>query len=252
MAYVRKEWDLGEVRQIEKYYPGNYGAPGKKRRKKRERTPEDIERQNRTNRGKKVQRLILANFKPGDWHLILSYTKEKRPKSDEEAKKQIRKFLEQLRKEYRAAGHELKDIYVTEKGKKGAWHHHLIIEDIVDPPVVTAKVVQKLWKHGHPTFNPLYEEGEYQMLADYIVKKETKRKDPAAHIPDHETWSSRNRKETLSTEKRGQKNRYRQKAGTWRRTRLRTASTLSRVIRISTIQSSRSAGTRRKKEEEME
>lgn len=174
MAYVRKEWDLGEVRQIEKYYPGNYGAPGKKRKKKRERTPEDIERQNRTNRGKKVQRLILANFKPGDWHLILSYTKEKRPKSDEEAKKQIRKFLEQLRKEYRAAGHELKYIYVTEKGKKGAWHHHLIIEDIVDPPVVTAKVVQKLWKHGHPTFNPLYEEGEYKMLADYIVKKETK------------------------------------------------------------------------------
>lgn len=174
MAYVRKEYDLGRIRQIEKYYPGNYGAPGKPRGKKRNRTPEDIDRQNRTNREKKIQRLILANFKEGDWHLILSYKKDERPGSNEEAKKQIQKFLADMRKEYKKAGYEFKYIYVTEKGKKGAWHHHLIIEDIVDHNLITTKLVQKYWKYGHPTFNPLYEDGEFENLAEYIVKKETK------------------------------------------------------------------------------
>ena len=61
--YTKNTYDLGGIKQIEKYYPGNYGAPGMKRQKKRKRTPEDIERQNRTNRWKKIQRLILANFK---------------------------------------------------------------------------------------------------------------------------------------------------------------------------------------------
>ena len=59
------------MKQIEKYYPGNYGAPGKKRGPKQKRTPEDIARQNQRNREKKVQRIILANFKEGDWHLII-------------------------------------------------------------------------------------------------------------------------------------------------------------------------------------
>lgn len=174
MAYVRKEYDLGRIRQIEKYYPGNYGAPGKPRGKKRNRTPEDIERQNKTNREKKIQRLILANFKEGDWHLILSYTKEKRPEDAKMAKKQIQKFLADMRKEFKRAGYEFKYIYVTERGKRGAWHHHLIIEDIVDNNLITTRLVGKMWKYGHPTFNPLYEDGEYENLAAYIVKKETK------------------------------------------------------------------------------
>ena len=95
--YVRKIFDMGWVKQIEKYYPGNYGAPGKKRGPKQKRTPEDIARQNQRNREKKVQRIILANFKEGDWHLVLGYKKELRPGSFKEAKKQVRKFLTDMR-----------------------------------------------------------------------------------------------------------------------------------------------------------
>jgi hypothetical protein len=170
--YVRKEYDLGRVRQIEKYYPGNYGAPGRPRAPKRKRTPEDIERQNKTNREKRVQRLIIANFKEGDWHLILSYMKDKRPGSFAEAKKQLQRFLDAMRRIYKKAGYEFKYIYVTERGKQGACHHHLIIEDI--PELNTTRLVAKKWKYGRPTFNPLYEEGEFESLAEYIVKKETK------------------------------------------------------------------------------
>lgn len=172
--YVKKVYDLGWVKEISKYYPGNYGAPGRKRGPKRKRTPEDIARQNKTNREKKVQRLIMANFHEGDWHLILKYKKELRPESYAEAKKQVQKFLAEMRKEYKKAGHPFKYIYVTERGKQGACHHHLIIEDIAAPELNTKKMVLKHWQYGSKAFIPLYEDGEFENLAEYIVKKETK------------------------------------------------------------------------------
>ena len=52
--YTKNTYDLGGIKQIEKYYLGNYGVLGMKKQKKRKRTPEDIERQNRTNRWKKI------------------------------------------------------------------------------------------------------------------------------------------------------------------------------------------------------
>ena len=145
-----------------------------KRGPRRKRTPEDIERQNKTNREKKVQRLILANFHEGDWHLVLKYKKELRPESLAEAKKQVQKFLADMRKAYKKAGYQFKYIYVTERGKQGACHHHLIIEDIAELGLNTKKMVMKHWQYGSKAFIPLYEDGEFENLAEYIVKKETK------------------------------------------------------------------------------
>ena len=172
--YIKKTYDLGRVKEIEKYYPGNYGAPGMPRHPKRKRTPEDIARQNKMNRERKVQRLILANFHEGDWHLVLSYRPEIRPEAFEEAKRQIQKFLGEMRREYKKAGYQFKYIYVTERGKRGAIHHHLIIEDIADAGLNTKKMVLKHWPYGGKSFIPLYENGEFENLAEYIVKKETK------------------------------------------------------------------------------
>ncbi len=173
--YWKKTYDMGVIRQIEKCYPGNYGAPGMNREKKRKRTPEDVARQNRTNRWRKVQRLILANFKEGDWHLILKYAKGRQPDSYEEAKEQIRKFLNRMRSAYRKAGVPFKWIAVTERGKKGQiLHHHLIIEDIDRDGIRTVELVKRLWEYGGEFFSALYEDGEYEKLAEYIVKAETK------------------------------------------------------------------------------
>lgn len=173
--YIKKTYDLGGIKQIEKNYPGNYGAPGKERQKKRKRTPEDILRQNETNRWKKVQRLILANFQEGDWHLILKYGKDKRPATYKEAVKQRKKFISSMREIYKKAGIPFKWIAVTERGKKGhALHHHLVIEDICMADIITVQLVKQLWQHGNQFFVSLYEDGEYEKLAQYIVKAETK------------------------------------------------------------------------------
>ncbi len=172
--YIRNEYDLGRVIQVEHYFPGNYGAPGKKREPKRKRTPEDMERQNRTNREKKIQRLMLANFKEGDWHLILKYKPDNRPESYEEAQRILKSFLDRLRKEYKKNGYQLKYIAVTERGKKKQiLHHHLVIQDINTPELNTTNLVKKLWP-GFKTFIDLYEDGNFENLAQYIVKIETK------------------------------------------------------------------------------
>ena len=172
--YVRNEYDLGRVIQVEHYYPGNYGAPGKPRAPKKKRTPEDIERQNRTNREKKIQRLILANFKEGDWHLILKYKPSERPDTYEDAQKILKTFLDKVRKEYKKKGYQLKYIAVTERGKKGqALHHHIVIENINTPELSTVELIKKMWP-GFKTWIDLYEDGNFENLAQYIVKIETK------------------------------------------------------------------------------
>lgn len=166
---------MGWVQQIEKCYPGNYGAKGKSRQKKKKKTPEDIARQNETNRWKKVQRIILANFKVGDWHLILKYRKDKKPVTYMEAVEHRKKFISAMRQIYKKVGIPFKWIAVTERGKKGqVLHNHLIIEDICTADLITVQLVKKLWEHGHQFFVSLYEDGEYEKLAEYIVKAETK------------------------------------------------------------------------------
>lgn len=145
------------------------------RQKKRKRTPEEIKRQNETNRWKKVQRLILANFKAGDWHLILKYLPGKRPEDLKEAMEQRKKFIEEMRKAYKKAGIPFKWIAVTERGKKAkTLHHHFVIEDVTMADLITVQLVKKLWSHGNVQFVSLYEDGEYEKLAEYIVKAETK------------------------------------------------------------------------------
>lgn len=173
--YRKVTYDMGVIKQIEKSFQANYGAPGEKREKKQKRTPEDVRKQNERNRWKRVQRIILTNFHEGDWHLVLKYTKGTNPESYEEAKKHLKKFINRMRAAYKKAGLPFKWIAVTERGKKGKiLHHHLIIEDINRDGMQTAKLVKQLWEHGGQFFSSLYEDGEYEKLAEYIVKSETK------------------------------------------------------------------------------
>lgn len=160
------------MRQVELRYPGNYGAPGCPRGKKRKRTPEQIERQNETNRIRRLQRIILANFRPGhSWHLTLNYKPAERPDTVEQARRQLSKFLTAVRRAYKAAGKEFKWIAVTERGKRGnALHHHLVVEDSEE----IRKLVRKYWPYGNSHWSDIYEDGEMEQLASYMVKKETK------------------------------------------------------------------------------
>lgn len=172
--YTREIWNLGVVVQVKNFFKGNQVAPGKKRAGKGKRTTEEMKRQNETNRWKKLQRIILVNFRAGDWHLILKYKKGAAPEDYKEAVRQRQDFIGKMRQAYKKAGIMFKWIAVTERGKKGqVLHHHLVIEDI-GGAVNTVRLVKKYWVYGNTFFVSLYEDGEYKKLAEYIVKAETK------------------------------------------------------------------------------
>ena len=172
--YKRVTYEMDDIRMVSKYYPGNFGAPGVKRADRRHKTAEEIARNNERIRIRKLQRIILANFRDGRT-VHLTYRKDERPETIEEAMKQRKAFLKKMRKACQKAGMEWKFIIVTEKGKRGqALHHHMIIEDVT-APLDLLRTISKAWTHGRVTSTKMEEdEDAFFTLADYLLKKETK------------------------------------------------------------------------------
>ena len=110
--------------------------------------------------------LLNTNFTHQDYYITLTYRRELRP-DPETARKQIDKFIGDLRKLYKRAGVELKWVAVTEYKNK-AIHHHVVINRYK-----IGKVVD-LWPYGHPQIKLLDNTGDYGKLAAYFVKETCK------------------------------------------------------------------------------
>lgn len=157
----------------------------------RRKTKEEIAKANMRQAARKLVRKINANFRPGDWHVTLTYRKTVRP-DRQEARRELSRLLDKLRMEYRKHGFQLMYIHATEYENK-AIHHHLIINNVNDGKRTTSDYIRKLWKNnGSPKFVGLYDDGEYQKLAEYIVK-ETEKTFRQADSPSKQRYScSRN------------------------------------------------------------
>lgn len=125
-----------------------------------------MKRQNQRNKCNRIRRLIKANFHPGDLWVTLKYPKGARP-TLAEVKRDKTKFLGGMRNAYRKAGQPFKWICRLEIGKRGSIHMHLVINRIRDSDTY----IRRCWKPGGVSFTPLYEEGEYEQLAEYIAKE---------------------------------------------------------------------------------
>jgi hypothetical protein len=169
--YIKKTYDMGRYKEVHKYY--RYGCPRGKRGQRSGKTSDAVTRYNQKLKERQLQRLICANFREGDWHVVLSYRKEERPASMDAAKKDLRRFLRKIKRRYEKAGREFKYICVTERGKQGACHHHLIIQDFSDEGLNTKQAVMESWPAARH-FTPLYDQAAFEVLAEYIAKKETK------------------------------------------------------------------------------
>lgn len=164
MAYKMKKWRFPHSNEYEFTWAGNYGARGERRAERRKATSEEVEKINQRNREKKLRRLIKANFEAGDYWVTLLYPKGTR-KPTEEVKEDLKRFLQKLRREYKAAGEELKFIYRIEIGTRGGIHAHILCNRIRNGDVI----IQKHWIHGRASFEHLRE--DINSLAEYIAKK---------------------------------------------------------------------------------
>ena len=172
--FWRNTYHLGRYTEVEEYHSGRYGAPGQKRAGKREPTPEEIAKVNQRNKEKQCRRKLKKYFEAGDYFFLLTYRKEDRPASMDEAVGHFAKLIRRLRQAYKKAGLPCMWIRNIEQGTKGAWHIHLAIKAI--PGERLDIIIQDLWEHGAARSEPISERKGWDSLASYLTKSEVNEK----------------------------------------------------------------------------
>lgn len=174
MGYIRKWWSTPNGRVVEEYHSGRLPPPGG-RESRRRATPEEMARANQRQKERNTQLLLMNNFSVNDYWITLTYRKEERPEDMQQCKKQFRRFIGAVRKEYRQQGEELKWIRNIEKGSRGGWHIHLVVNRIRD----TDLIIRRAWTYGGVHHALMYQEGGFRKLAEYLSK--------TIRLKDHET-----------------------------------------------------------------
>lgn len=168
MSYFKTSIVAGETIEVTKSYVKRVGAVSRGKRK--ELTPEQMQKVNERNAERTLRLILNANFGEDDLFVTLTYRREERP-TPEKAKKNIGKLLDGLRKKIKRIGGELKYINVTEYANQ-AIHHHLVINHIKGHDV--SKMIRTLWRFGRPNFKYLDASGQYKNLAAYLIKETSK------------------------------------------------------------------------------
>lgn len=163
--YREKRYYSGDYLEVD-IYPV-FGKAGQ-RRKRYKPTSECQKRLNKKNAEMKLTRLMNANFTEDDLRFDLTYSPGNLPEDDDVAIKELRNFLRRLKRFRKKAGlSALKYIAVTEKSKKGRYHHHLVISGGVSIGALAA-----LWGRGYTSAKPLqFDENGVEGLAKYLVKE---------------------------------------------------------------------------------
>lgn len=174
MAIKRKTYKFrrGDIIDIEEFHDGKYGAPGKSRAKKAKPTEEQMRAVNAMNKAKRCRQRLLEYFDAGDCFVTWTYESKNRPPDMKRALKDFQKAIRVVRKEYKKRGRELFWIRNIERGTKGAWHIHLVINEIGD----TASIIQRAWDKGGTWFTEIrkskfYDE-DFTALSNYMTKDE--------------------------------------------------------------------------------
>lgn len=170
----RKTYRLreGEIIEVEEFHDGNYGAPGRNREKKRKPTPEQMQRVNEINKARRCRHRLLNYFKKSDLFITWTYEVKNRPTDMKGALKDFQKAIRYVKKEYQKRGKELFWIRNIEKGTKGAWHIHIVVNEIGD----SATIMKNAWKKGGSYMCQIRQKEEFSQdmsqLANYLVKNE--------------------------------------------------------------------------------
>ena len=137
----------------------------KRRGEKNKPTREAAMKANQKAAEKKLAMKLNHNFKPGDYHITLTYDGE--APTPEEARKDKQNFLRRLKYECDKIGIEFKRIDVTEY-LNARIHHHMVITHM------DSDIINRAWKKGHVYFSTLNNTGDYSGLAMYLIKETSK------------------------------------------------------------------------------
>ena len=156
-----------DFRQVAYYSYTPTRAPTGRRRKSQTSTPKQRALNNKRS-VRYLEALTHTNFGRGDLLLGLSYAEEHAPENEAEAKKEFGNFIRRLN--YRRKKKNLPParwIAVTEIGKKGRIHHHVIVDAALDRDEVEA-----IWGRGYANTKRLRPDPKEGLLPviGYIAK----------------------------------------------------------------------------------
>lgn len=172
MGVKRKTYRFrhGDIIDVEEYHDGKYGAPGMPRQKRSKPTSEQMQKVNAMRKARNCRHKMLEYIGPGDCFATWTYEVQNRPPDMQAAAKDFAKAIGYVRREYKKRGKTLYWFKNIEQGTKGAWHIHLVLNEIGD----TASIISRAWKKGGTWFteikNSKYWDEDFTQLASYMTK----------------------------------------------------------------------------------
>lgn len=172
MPYIHKKIKAGNTIEHRKYYNGRYKVQIKNAPKEKA-TPQNQKDYQDRAAEQKIRHLIHENFYFGDYWATLCYPAWVRP-APKQVKKDIERFLDKLRRKYKAQRQLLKYIYTAGRGERGAIHFHIVLNCGVDPAVVSECWWDTVGTGDNPYprvhFRTLDKSGYYGRIAAYLIK----------------------------------------------------------------------------------
>ena len=175
MAYRKTTIKTKCSLEITESFTNRCRPPGRKREKKRNPTPEAMERANQRRRERKNLILMRNNFEVGDCYQTHTWSPDCRPPDMEEAKRQISNFWKRVRRRYEKYGQELKYMANIEVGARGAWHIHIVVNEVKDSNGIgiAPSILRDCWPYGSvKDTKRLREQGMFRDLSAYLIKNE--------------------------------------------------------------------------------
>ena len=166
--YIKKTYYTGKVVEGEKVQTFRYHGKKTSRGPVVKKTPEKMAACNERNCGKKLRRILNANFDNKAFHLVLTYDPKMRAANPTAAKEDLAKFFRAIKARAKKQGKVVKYVAVSEYGKR-SMHHHVVL----DCGLTITEIIE-CWNHGRVHFTALDSTGDYSRLAEYLMKQSKK------------------------------------------------------------------------------
>lgn len=163
MPWIKKEYDLGSMKFVEKKYASRYGAKKEVAHIIKNKTTEIQQIVNDRNAMRRYGILANANFKKGDYFVTYTFKRGTLPPSAEECKRIFAKYRRKIRAVYQKKGLDFKYLYVFEHEGVRPHFHMLFNNDGVNMADLPE------WEYATPHIEIL-DNREYHTVGEYFVK----------------------------------------------------------------------------------
>ena len=167
MPYVHRTVKAGPVVEHYKYHSSRIHTKNVKRSLNSGGTTSAQEKVNERLAIQKLRWRLNANFRPGDYHLVLHYFDKSREFLS--CKDDLKALLKSLRRKCAQLGIPLKYIAVTETKRMTNIHHHIVINKM-DLQII-ADIWERIAGSGGVSLRPLDKRGNHAKLAAYLIKE---------------------------------------------------------------------------------